>query len=408
MMLSRHSSLQGSPGRPRRQRLTLVLLLAFATLLLAACGSSAGSSSTNSSSTSGSSSANITAAKANLATDEKAPTTITQTVPLPSAPPKGKTIVFLGTSNPTNVQLQQITAALAKLVGWNYSEISYNPADPGTLQAAFASALLKHPNFVTEAGIPPDLFGSSTLTNYKNAGVPIIVQAAVPVPLSKWILGVPAGPSGELVGGRTLADWFIVNSDGHGTALLTNVPGYPVLVPYVTSFEAQTKKYCPGCTVKVVNLSLTQVAADQSVSAITSALQADPNIHYLFADDGDFVNGITSSLNAAGLSKVVVGGYAPTTDSFAALRSGSEKVWAAYSGYYSAYTSMDIAFRWIENVPYQQLLQAEQEDSLSPAQLLTKANVGNTTLWNLPSNQLQQFEKIWKIPVTACTVGCQS
>jgi ABC-type sugar transport system substrate-binding protein len=160
--------------------------------------------------------------------------------------------------------------------------------------------------------------------------------------------------------------------------------------------------------VKVVNLSLTQVAADQSVSAITSALQADPNIHYLFADDGDFVNGITSSLNAAGLSKVVVGGYAPTTDSFAALRSGSETVWAAYSGYYSAYTSMDIAFRSIENVPYQQLLQAEQEDSLSPAQLLTKANVGNTTLWNLPGNQLQQFEKIWKIPVTTCTVGCQS
>jgi ribose transport system substrate-binding protein len=405
MMLSPHTSLPGALRRPRRNPRALALLLASAAaLILAACSSSGGGSASSSSGQSASSGASTAAVQAALASEMKAPTTITQTSPLSSAPPTGKTIIFLGTSNPTNVQLQQVTAALAKLVGWSYSEISYNPADPGTLQAAFASALVKHPTFVTEAGIPPSLFGSSTVKSYQNAGVPIIVQAATPVALSKWILGVPAGPSGEVVGGRSLADWFIVNSGGHGTALLTNVPGYPVLVPYVTSFQAETKKYCPACTVKVVNLSLTQVAAGQSVSAITSALQRDPSIHYLFADDGDFVNGITSSLAAAGLSKVVVGGYAPTTDSLAALRGGTETVWAAYS----AYTTMDIAFRWLENEPYQQLLTDEQVDSSSPAQLLTKANVGNTTLWNLPGNQLEQFEKLWKIPVTACTVGCES
>ena len=60
------------------------------------------------------------------------PTKINITTPLKSAPPKGKTIVMLGTNNPSNVIIQQGLAKLAKMAGWNFSVVSYDPANPGT------------------------------------------------------------------------------------------------------------------------------------------------------------------------------------------------------------------------------------------------------------------------------------
>ena len=59
------------------------------------------------------------------------PTKINVTTPLESAPPAGKTVVFMGTSNPSNVLVQQGVQKLAALAHWNYSLVTYDPANPG-------------------------------------------------------------------------------------------------------------------------------------------------------------------------------------------------------------------------------------------------------------------------------------
>jgi hypothetical protein len=45
-------------------------------------------------------------------------------------------------------------------------------------------------------------------------------------------------------------------------------------------------------------------------------------------------------------------------------------------------------------------------DDVTPTQLLTKDNIGTISNWNQPTDSLAQFEKLWKVPITPCSLGC--
>ncbi len=159
---------------------TLVLALA-----VAACGSSSSSTTSASSGSSGGSStaassgsASTSAAAAALTPYKALPTTINITTPLKSAPPSGKTIVMLGTNNPSNVIIQQGLAKLAQMAHWNYSLVSYDPANPGTFTQAETTALAKHPQYLVEAGLP---LTASQLAMAKSAGAKWILDSVYPV-----------------------------------------------------------------------------------------------------------------------------------------------------------------------------------------------------------------------------------
>src|SRR5581483_2036836 len=154
-------------GRPRVRGFAVIVGMLAVAVALAACGSSSSSSSPTSSASSGSSgsststaaassssgSGSASAVSAALTPYKTLPTTINITTPLKSAPPAGKTVVMLGTNNPSNVIVQQEMAKLAKDAKWNFSVVSYDPANPGTFTAAETTALSKHPQYLVEAGL---------------------------------------------------------------------------------------------------------------------------------------------------------------------------------------------------------------------------------------------------------------
>ena len=94
-------------------------------------------------------------AQSRLQPFETAPTKILATEPLDGKPPTGKKLVMLGTEDPNNQKLQNSLKELSALVGWDYSVVSYDPANPATLNAAIDSALTQDADYVAEAGIPP-------------------------------------------------------------------------------------------------------------------------------------------------------------------------------------------------------------------------------------------------------------
>ena len=174
-------------GGPRRYRLTAVIGTLVLCLAIAACGSSSSNNSSSASSSaapaaSSSSAAPAASGASGAATAAlkqwtAAPTKINITQPLKAAPPTGKTIVMLGTNNPSNVLIQQGMQKLASMAKWNYSLVSYDPANPGTFNSALTSALAKHPQYLVEAGLP---LTASQLAQAKNAG-------------AKWILDSRTG-----------------------------------------------------------------------------------------------------------------------------------------------------------------------------------------------------------------------
>ncbi len=371
---------------------TLVLALA-----VAACGSSSSSSSTGSSAAASGSnaaatssgSASTSAAAAALTPYKTLPTTINITTPLKSAPPPGKTIVMLGTNNPSNVIVQQEMAKLASDAKWNFSVVSYDPANPGTFTQAETTALSKHPQYLVEAGLP---LTASQLAMAKSAGAKWILDSVYPVTIAPPVIAQSDAYAQDALMGKIVADYFISDSGGKGNAVIEHVPAYPILDGFTTGFANEVKAQCPGCKTSTTNITIPDLTAGKVGSDLVSALRSNSSANYLVFDDGPFADGITSALSAAGLSKVKIIGEAADTAGIAALKNGSEAAWTGFDPGYESYENMDIAFRDTEGMPIPLAQEAQQ-----PTQLLTKDTIGSTTNWSAPTDAQAQWLKLWHL-----------
>jgi ribose transport system substrate-binding protein len=373
---------------------TLVLALA-----LAACGSSSssnssssgGSSASSSGSTGSSGGSGSTGAAASALSQYKTlPTSINITTPLKSAPPKGKTIVMLGTNNPSNVIIQQGLSKLAKMAGWNYSLVSYDPANPGTFTQAITTALSKHPQYLVEAGLP---LTASQIATVKNAGAKWILDSVYPVTVKDPVIGQVDAYAQDALMGKITADYFISDSGGKGNAVIEHVPAYPILDGFTDGFGKEVKAQCPDCKTSTTNVTIPDLVAGKVPSTMVSALRQNSDANYLVFDDGPFADGITSALAAAGLKdRVKVIGEAADQAGIAALKNGTNAAWTGFDPGYQAYEDMDIAFRDALGMP----IPLDQE-ATQPTQLLTKDTIGDTTNWSAPTNAQGQFLKLWHL-----------
>lgn len=374
---------------------TTYLFLAVATALLAGCSSSGSDSGSSSGSVDA---AGVSQAKAIVAKFNKPPATIGQTVPLPKAPPAGKTLAFLVQEGvPSNALIGQAEGVAAKAIGWKYIEIPYDGSNPATLQSAFNSALTQHATAVTLTAIPTSVFGASIIAAYQRAGVPIIVGAEAPVPPpSKEIYGDADGPATFQEAAKVVAAWFVANSDGQGKAVIENVSSLTVIPIWVAEFQAEVKALCPKlCAVKVVNATLTEaVSPGQNGSLLATALQRSPGYKYLLFSDATFSSGINTALASAHLTGIKIGGSDFQVEQAAALRSHTQAAWTGVSLQQLAYGDVDYALRAVEGVPL------TTNNNTLPIELMNSANIGQQTTFNQPANSLQQYEKIWKVPVT--------
>jgi ribose transport system substrate-binding protein len=389
--------------RHRRARHLAALLGAIAIgAALAACGSSSSSSSSSSAgsastatstgSTSGASTGGVATADAKLKQYEATPTKIIQTQSLTSAPSAGKTLVMLGTTDPGNVVIQKGLAEMAKLAHWNYSQISYDPANIGTFNAAIDSALTKHPNYVAEAGLPVT---AQALQKVQSAGAKWVITAVCPVTVKPPIIAASNGCANDAEMGRVLAYYFVSDSGGKGNAVIEHVAAYPVLTAFTDAFTATVKALCPSCKTQIVNITIPDLASGKIPSRMVSALKTNPDANYLVFDYGPFAEGINSALNAAGLGgKVKIIGQAADAGAIAALKSGQQAAWTGFDPGYQPYAMFDAMFRDQQGLPINQTEQAQQ-----PTQILTKSNINSVNVkagfWSEPADALNQFKTLW-------------
>jgi ribose transport system substrate-binding protein len=321
------------------------------------------------------------------------PTAIPVTGPLKSAPPKGKTLIFLTQGSvPGVVKLGQGEQQAAAAVGWNFSEINYDQANPGTLQSALSTALIKHPTVVSLTGTDSAQIGSSELAAYAAAGVPIIDSTASGVTNTKTLLGDPGGPASYQSAAQAAAAWFVVNSGGTGKAIVANVQGLTILATYANAFVAEVKTLCPGCSAKIVPVPIASAEGGQEPGIVVAALRSNPGYKYLFFDDGDFGIGINSALSSAGLSGIKIGGGDFQPQEAAALQADTQSVWTGENLLDIGYTVVDLALRYVEGMTI------TQDSKPQPVELMTNSNIGSATEFAQPANALQLWETLWHVP----------
>lgn len=374
--------------RTLRRRLGASLLAVPLAATLAACGSSSDNSSTASTDPSV-----VAKAKAEIAKLKQTPTSIPDMPRLKTAPPTGKTIVFLNQPNvPAVVTEGQGVEKAAKAIGWNYASIDYDPSNPASLQQAFKTALTKKPAAVGLVGSSPSLYGASTIAEYKSAGVPIIAAAVNPITpgANGTVLGTLDNADLNAKLGGIVADWAIADSNGGAHALLLHVTGFEPLDAYTKQFKTEFAR-CSGCKLTEADATLGDVEGSKVNGIVTSKLRQNPDIKYVLYDEGDWAGGINSALSAAGLSDVKIGGEDPAKPELVALASKQQHAWAAHSLTLSGYFIVDQALRNLEKMKPQ----PNQGDV--PIQILTPGNVAGRTSFDEPSDGLAQFKKLWQV-----------
>ena len=216
------------------RRAVVAALLVPMVALAAGCGSSSsssrageGSSSSDPGSTSSAvASSGVSAAKAFLAPYLKPPTKISISEPLKRKPPCCKSVIFLQLNVPGTNVIGDAVQEATKALGWKYGVLPFDQAQPQSLQAAFNTALLKHPDLVFVVAQDVATWGSQTIARYKAAGVRLLAGAIPPVP-GGWVIGDPNAPSNNVLWGKILAAEFTVDSNGHGNVVLGASAGVP-------------------------------------------------------------------------------------------------------------------------------------------------------------------------------------
>jgi len=333
--------------------------------------------------------------KAQAAVDEalQPPDRITQTEPLPAAPVKGGKVVVTTDGLPDSLRINKGVEQAAEAVGWEFVSVSKDAANPASLQSSLMNALSENPTVVTESGNPQSQFSESLLKAYAKADVPIVLDSTYPVEATNVIIGssenIPDGYEYNKALAKTLADWFIADSEGEGTAIIENVSGYPSLTGVPDGFKAEVDALCPGCKVEVVDVSLADLGAGKLQDTVISAIRRE-KADYVFFDNGAFAAGINSKMQAAGLGDVKIGGVSPQAESIQALKDGTQQAWMGIGFNYVGWAAMDLVFRHLQGVDL------TTNNAVQPTQLLTKDNA-EEGLWELPGDGLEQFKALWQV-----------
>jgi ribose transport system substrate-binding protein len=375
-----------------RPKIAAVLSCALLMVILSACSSSGSSASSNAAATSASS-PGVKAAQAVAVRWEKPPTTLGVTTPLKSAPPSGKTFVWLNCELSACAQILLGVRQAVSAAGWNLKVVQYQQANPATVLSAFKLALNYHPAAVGLSGLPEAVW-ASVIPAYKKAAVPIIAGYVGPLTLNSTVIGNISGPPDGAETGQILANWFIGDSGGKGHALNVRTDELPYLKTFSDAFQADVQKQCSGCTVTNLNMSVADATGGKVDSAIVADLQRNPSINYVVATEGPFIDGLPAALSAAGLSgKVKIAGENGDVENLTDVKNGTETAFTGASLHIGGWQYLDVAIRYAEGMTF------DPYDGMQPKQLLTKTvRFSPSADYDVPANYPQQFRKLWKLP----------
>lgn len=377
-----------------RVSLTCAAVLTTA-VLLAACGSSSNSSSQSSAAGTASN------ASSKLAVQPPTSPVTTQpiTTPLKSAPPKGKSLVWLACNLPAcqgDLSLGYKTAAAA--LGWKFTQINYAPTSPGP---AVQQALNDNPSYIAITGIPPVAFAQQDAEAMKRH-IPIVscFDTTPPVPAKNGMYLQCANGPGYGDEANQITRWITNNSGGKAHVAIVNVPDYPILSSETASMQAGFKKYCPGCKVSVLNIAVGDLGNGSAPGKIVAYLQSHPDINYLHVTFADVADGLPQQLQAAGLlSHLKITGVQSDPPALKNITDGKIAAFTAQPQEYVGWEALDVLARLSEGMkptPYEVSgdLPTWVVDSSTQAKGLLALSGQQ---WPGPAGYQTEFKKVWHV-----------
>jgi ribose transport system substrate-binding protein len=333
----------------------------------------------------------VSAAKAAFKAYEKIPTTLGLDLSkLKTAPPKGKTIVYLDGGSPEEQAVTDGVENAAKAVGWTAKILPVKETDTSTLTTALRSALAYKPAAVVVEAFSDTIWGA-VIPAYKAAKIPIITIDAGFTPASSTLIAQIGNFSTE--SGEALADWFVSASKGKGEALLVNVPAFPILADVGTAFAGTVKKYSSQDKIVDFNATVQEQDSNTVTPLVVSDLKKNPGVKYLVSTDGLIDAGIVPALKAAGVTGI------ESVDSFSTLqneedvRAGTEVGYVPQNFEFLGWQAVDAAARHLEGLKV-----SVNDGGDGPTMFATKATpLAPSASTPIPAHFESEFKALWHL-----------
>ncbi len=303
--------------RSNMAKAAIVGFLAVSLVLAGACSSSSDNSDGASN---GGTEASSGIAEAQSAVDQLTtrPTEIPVTKPLEGDVPTGQTASWLQCSIPDcEILGPPLEAALGEF-GWSMDTIDAG-LSPEEIKNAWGLAVKQSPGAVFATGFPSSIF-SEELGQLAAADTPVI-DAFVAEPAGGGISAVISGTPTSNAIGEAFADWVLAKKGKEAKVLLVHSSTFPTLVDVKEGFESRYSELCPDCSVEVMDVPAESFGADLPAEVVAK-LQANPDINYVIADEGNMLLGLPQAMETADITDVPVVGQYPSETSVEYLKSG--------------------------------------------------------------------------------------
>jgi ribose transport system substrate-binding protein len=293
--------------------------------------------------------------------------------PLNIASLRGKKIFVIPfASSPQNVAIDTAMQQVGAKTGIQVS-VCNNHGTPSEWSQCLQQALSTKQDLVVMNAAPAVL--APQLEALKAAKIPVLSAHYFPegvTPTDPACTGCSAGvsavqPAPFAQSARLMADWTISDSNGKADVLVTVIPGFAPTDAMESQFKAEFAR-CPGCKYKLLPVTVADVLGSGFGTAVSSALNADPNVDYVIDEVDLAVPATVAALNLAGRKHVKIAAFSGTVGALQEMeKNGPVAMDAGEPGAWIGYESMDDAFRMLLGKPPYQ--------GPTPVRVFTPANV---------------------------------
>jgi ribose transport system substrate-binding protein len=255
----------------------------------------------------------------------------------------GKTIFSIPINSSVSAisGLDEKAAEIARQYGANWVEYT-NQGTPSDWSAGINQAIAQRADAIFLEAVPVKAVAPA-LQKAKDAGIPVVLGQDLPMsdldPSVLPLITNTVNRDYALVG-KLEADWSIKQAKGAADILVLNAPDGDPAAPMVAAFTDEFNKNCPGCKMKMLNITQPQWAS-QMATSVAAAVRANPKLNAIVAFYDPMVSFVASGLQLAGKSgQIPVGTFNGTPAGLSMVQKNNGVVvmdigesydWAAYA-----------------------------------------------------------------------------
>lgn len=329
-----------------------------------------------------------------VVTDAMKPVNTLDAPTKPFTPPTGKKILIMpcGSSGQGCVNEAKVEKQVAESLGWTV-KMADGKLDPTTWNQVVKQAADSGIDGIIAVSADPNLY-TEAMAAVKAKGIPFVLTQQPPG--DKDVDGIGAYVATDPIpGGKDVADWIKADSDGKANVVVLDFPGFSAVQARAKSIVDNIKADCSGCKVKKVNVSV-QTMGTSLTPLVTSQLQKDPSIDYIWGSDDCCVSFMQQGIQVAGKSSSVkllsMTGY---PDQMTQLKTGEMAAELASATPYSGWLAVDSLGRLMAGEPL------EKKFWPVPQRIWSSETIGDAPAsvykvgWDTEVDYEPMFKKLW-------------